>query len=68
MTRKNNSKIISVVSDLFGKTGRNRIETLSDIDTGLKIEHVEQCAQVIMKVPESEKVAEVQFANIHSRN
>ena len=49
-----NIKIGSVVSDLFGKTGRNLIAKLIDTDTELKIEHVQQCAEgnLKRKVPE----------------
>jgi hypothetical protein len=50
-----NIKIGSVVSDLFGKTGRNLIAKLIDTDTELKIEHVEQCAEGSLK----QKVAEL---------
>ena len=50
-----NIRLDSVVSDLFGKTGRNLIGKLIDTDTELKIEHVEQCAQGSLK----QKVAEL---------
>ncbi|MBT8351345.1 MAG: IS110 family transposase [Deltaproteobacteria bacterium] len=49
-----NIKISSVVSNLFGKTGRNLINRLIDTDIEIKIEHVEACAEGSLrrKVPE----------------
>lgn len=49
-----NIKISSVVSDLFGKTGRNLIYRLIDFNNELNLDHVEQCAEgnLKKKVPE----------------
>jgi len=63
-----NIKIDSVISDLFGKTGRNLIDTLSDIDTELKIEHVEQCAKGSLKRKVAELFRAIQgFFEAHHR-
>jgi len=44
-----NIKISAVVSDLFGKTGRNLINTLIVNQNELNVEHVEQCAKGRLK-------------------
>lgn len=44
-----NIKMGSVMSNLFGKTGRNLIRKLSDADTELNFEDVEQCAEGSLK-------------------
>jgi len=62
-----NIKIASVMSDLFGKTGRNLMEKLSDTDIELKIEHVEQCAEGSLKrkVPELFRAIQGFFESHH---
>jgi len=61
-------KIGSVVSDPFGKTGRNRIGKLIDTDTELKIEHVEQCAEGSLKRKVAELFRAIQgFFEAHHR-
>jgi len=63
-----NIKIGSVVSDLFGKTGRNLIGKLIDTDTELKIEHVEQCAEGSLKQKVAELLRAIQgFFEAHHR-
>lgn len=50
-----NIKIDTVVSDLFGVTGRNLIELLCGEDSAISIEQIEQCAKGSLK----SKVAEL---------
>jgi transposase len=61
-----NIKIGSVVSDLFGKTGRNLIDKLIDTEP-IKVEHVQQCAQGSLKrkVPELFRAIEGFFEAHH---
>lgn len=40
-----NIKVSSVVSDLFGKTGRNLIKLLCDKNSKLDLENIQKCAQ-----------------------
>src|SRR5208282_1322916 len=51
-----NIKIDSVVSDLFGATGRNLINLLSDENGVLSVENIQKCAKGSLKA----KVEELQ--------
>ncbi len=63
-----NIKIASVMSNLFGKTGRNLIAKLIDTDIELKIEHVQQCAQGSLKKKVAELLRAIQgFFEDHHR-
>ena len=62
-----NIKISSVVSNLFGNTGRNLMKKLIDTDIEITIEHVEACAEGSLKrkIPELFRSIQGFFENHH---
>jgi transposase len=63
-----NIKISSVVSNLFGNTGRNLIIRLIDTDIEIKIEHVEACAEGSLRRKVPELFRSIQgFFEVHHR-
>lgn len=63
-----NIKLSSVVSDLFGKTGRNLIEELCNVEGQLNEEHIAQCSHGNLKNKSSELHRSIQgfFEEHHS--
>lgn len=63
-----NIKIDTVVSDLFGVTGRNLIELLCSEDSAISIEQIEQCAKGSLKSKVAELYRSIQgFFEDHHR-
>ncbi len=63
-----NIKISSVVSNLFGNTGRNLMNKLIDTDIEITIGHVEECAEGSLKQKAPELFRSIQgFFETHHR-
>jgi transposase len=63
-----NIKIDSVISDLFGVTGRNLIDLLCDERTNLSVEDIEKCAKGSLRTKVDELLKSIQgFFEDHHR-